>query len=200
MQEKNVLPLARIMGITDKNFPTIRAIKFDRKTNKIHKFKMDKEKDIEKSDIEHFMVAMISNKVKEYFKEEPVPKTQHPIVKKVVRENFEEIVMDESKHVVVAFRTDWCEHCKEIDTCFDDIKRELNSDVKDVIFGNFNYEKNDIDIEIKSFPTVYLYKKGQKETPIVYDAMRDYEVLLNWLEDELGRTLYVRKMPEELKK
>ena len=110
--------------------------------------------------------------------------------------------MDPTKHVVVAFRTDWCEHCKEIDKCFEDIKKELKKDIHDIIFAKVNYDENDFDFEIKSFPTVYIYKKDLKEKPIHYEGMRDYEVLLNFLEDQLGdkRSLYEKKMPEELSK
>lgn len=71
--------------------------------------------------------------------------------------------MDPTKHVVVSFKTDWCNHCKEIDTCYKDIKKELHSNVKDIVFAKVNYDANDLDIEIKSFPTVYIYFKGKKD-------------------------------------
>ena len=75
----------------------------------------------------------------------------------------------------------------------------MNSDVHDLVFAKMNFDKNDIDgLKLDSFPTVYLYKKDDKENPINYDAMRDYEVILNFLEDKLGRSLYVRKMSEEV--
>ena len=91
--------------------------------------------------------------------------------------------MDPTKDVIVAFKTDWCSHCKEIDNCFNDIKRELYSSVNDLIFGTVDFDENDLDIEITSFPTILLYKKNDKQNPIKYEGMRDYEVLLNWIEE-----------------
>lgn len=43
--------------------------------------------------------------------------------------------------------------------------------------------------------------KNDKENPILYDMIRDEEVLFNFLEKNLPgkRTLYNRKMPESLK-
>lgn len=59
------------------------------------------------------------------------------------------------------------------------------------MFATADYDENDFDLEITQFPTVQLYKKDDKQNPVNYDGMRDYEVLLNWLEDQFkGRSLY----------
>lgn len=42
-------------------------------------------------------------------KEEPVLEHEkNYLFKKIVRGNFEEVVFDKNKHVLVAFVTDWC--------------------------------------------------------------------------------------------
>ena len=136
-------------------------------------------------------------------KEEPILEHEkNYLFKKIVRGNFEEVIFDKNKHVLVAFVTDWCKHCKEIKPAFNEIKTILKDDVKDIVFGIINVDKNDIDINFKNFPTIYFYKKGQKDKPVNYDGMRDAEVILNFIETELGgnRAIYNRKMPEELKK
>ena len=55
--------------------------------------------------------------------------------------------MDRSKHVVLAFTTEWCEHCKEVDKAFNDIKKEIKSD--EIVFAKVDYDKNDLDVLIR---------------------------------------------------
>jgi len=80
-----------------------------------------------------------------FFLGEEVPRNYDPIFKKVVRDNFEKVVMDPYKHVVISYVTEWCEHCKEIKKMYKDIKTNLNSNVKDIVFAKVNYDKNNIE-------------------------------------------------------
>ena len=50
-----------------------------------------------------------------------------------------------------------------------------------MIFGVSNYDENDFDFTIESFPSIWIYKIGKKNYPIEYDGMRDYEVILDFL-------------------
>ena len=117
-----------------------------------------------------------------------------------MRDNYEKVVNDAYKHVIIAFVTDWCEHCKEVTKMYEDVKKNLNDDVTDIVFAKANPDKNDFGFRLKNFPTIRLYKKDDKVNFIEYDMIRDYEVLLNFLEEKLGRTLYQKKMPEEMVK
>lgn len=51
--------------------------------------------------------------------------------------------MDNTKHVVVAFRTDWCKHCSEIDKMYKNFERDLLKDNRDIILGTFDYDYNE---------------------------------------------------------
>ena len=41
---------------------------------------------------------------------------------------------------------------------------------------------NEVDgVSIKGFPTIKLFKRGQKDTPIDYDGEREVEGFITWL-------------------
>jgi hypothetical protein len=61
--------------------------------------------------------------------------------------------------------------------------------------------RNDLDLNISTFPTILIYPKHDKKNPIKYDMIRDYDVLLNFLEErKLGEGIYEKPVPEGLKR
>lgn len=145
--EDNAVALMRILGVKEEQFPVVRIVETNKAKKSIQKYKPLTE-EVTFQNIKNTLVKFLQKEIGEYFKAEKVPSYQHPLVKKVVRDNFQEIVMDPTKNVIIAFKTDWCEHCKEIDKCFEDVKKELHKDVKDFVFATVNYDDNDLNLEI----------------------------------------------------
>lgn len=76
------------------------------------------------------------------------------------------------------------------------IRTNLKEEVKDIIFATMHYDKNDMDFEIKSFPKIMIYKKNDKENPIEYDMIREYDVLLEFLGKKVNWNLFDKPKPE----
>ena len=191
-KEVNAETLANLIAIEE--LPAVRILGFGNGT--FLKYKPD---DLTKASLTKFIENAIADKNEVFYKKEAIPKKQG-FVKKVVRDNYKKIVLKSKKHVFVAFTTDWCEHCKEVDTAFSDVKKNILPEEKNtVIFAKANYSKNDFDIVIKSFPTIYLFKKGNKKNPIEYDLIRDWEVMLDFIGEKINKRLFTRVMPEEVK-
>jgi len=62
-----------------------------------------------------FMKQINAGKAKAHVKSAPVPKDDKGPVKTVVGSNFDRVVLDESKDVLIEFYAPWCGHCK---VCF----------------------------------------------------------------------------------
>ena len=58
------------------------------------------------------MQDFVDGKVKPSIKSEPIPEKREGPVTVIVAHNYEEIVMDEEKDVLVEFYAPWCGHCK----------------------------------------------------------------------------------------
>ena len=59
-----------------------------------------------------FVKDFVDGKISPSIKSEPVPDKQEGPVTVIVANNYKDIVMDDSKDVLVEFYAPWCGHCK----------------------------------------------------------------------------------------
>ena len=80
---------------------------------------------------------------------------------KLTKENFDEIVRNPQKPVLVDFWADWCGPCKMLGP----VVEELSNETDDVVFAKVNVdEEPDLAgaFGIMSIPTLILFKNGEK--------------------------------------
>ncbi len=79
----------------------------------------------------------------------------------LTKENFDEIVRNPEKPVLVDFWADWCGPCKMLGP----VVEELSNETDDVVFAKLNVD-SEPDIAgafgIMSIPTLILFKNGEK--------------------------------------
>lgn len=68
--------------------------------------------DISEKAIGEFLDDFVSGEVEPSIKSEPIPEKQEGPVTVIVAKNYDDIVLDESKDVLVEFYAPWCGHCK----------------------------------------------------------------------------------------
>jgi protein disulfide isomerase len=119
----------------------------------------------------------------------PFLKSQAPIENKgsmveVVGTNFEELVLDESKDVLIMYYAPWCGHCKKLKPTWDDLAEEYK-DNADLVIAKFDQTMNEAakGWPIKSFPTLIFYGKDNKEG-LLYEGPRELEAFKSYLQDK----------------
>lgn len=81
-------------------------------TVKNQKFPYSQSQKINEKNIGKFVEDFVSGKVEPSIKSEPVPEKQDGPVTVVVAKNYQEIVMDDDKDVLIEYYAPWCGHCK----------------------------------------------------------------------------------------
>ncbi|KZS88103.1 protein disulfide isomerase [Sistotremastrum niveocremeum HHB9708] len=103
--------------------------------------------------------------------------------------NFDEVVMDETKDVLVAFTASWCGHCKAMKPAYEKTSVNFLPETNCVI-ANFeaDADKNiplSQKYEIGSFPTLKFFSKGNK-VPEDYNGGRTEEDFTEFLNSKCG--------------
>nr|QMV80793.1 protein disulfide isomerase 2 [Clitoria ternatea] len=144
------------------------------------KFPFDQEKEITAETIGNFVSQYVDGKIEPNIKSEPIPESQDGPVKVVVAKNFDEIVMDDSKDVVLEFYAPWCGFCKALTPKYNilgQLYKDANLSDK-VTIAKIDATANDFSQNIDGFPTIMLFKAGDKQNPITYDGDREVEELV----------------------
>ncbi len=165
---------------TDK-FPSF-AIQ-DIKNNK--KFPFDQETEITHDAIAKFVDDFSAGKIEPSVKSEPVPENQDGPVSIVVAKNYDDIVLDDKKDVLVEFYAPWCGHCKALAPKYDELGQLYkDSEFKDkVVIAKVDATLNDVPDEIQGFPTIKLFVAGDKKNPVTYNGARTVEDLIAFIKE-----------------
>jgi protein disulfide-isomerase A1 len=154
-------------------------------TVKNQKFPFDQEKKITKDAIAKFADDYSAGKVEPSIKSEPVPENQDGPVSIIVAKNYEQIVLDDAKDVLVEFYAPWCGHCKALSPKYDQLGEAYkNSEFKDkVVIAKVDATANDVPDEISGFPTIKLFPAGKKSEPVTYNGARTVEDLIEFIKE-----------------
>jgi protein disulfide-isomerase A1 len=153
-------------------------------TVKNQKFPYSQDLKISHESIDKFVQDFVDGKIEPSIKSEPVPETQEGPVYTIVAKNYEAIVMDDTKDVLVEFYAPWCGHCKALAPKYEDLAglyfRDADKSSK-VIIAKVDATANDVPDEIQGFPTIKLFPAGGKSAPITYSGDRSIEDLAKFV-------------------
>jgi protein disulfide-isomerase A1 len=169
--------LAEYIGVTSKDLPTVRIADT---RNDLLKFNMQGE--ITEENVLKFIDDWETGKLRATFKSEEIPEKQENEVVVVVGKSFEQVVLDDSKDVLVEFYAPWCGHCKKLTPIYEELAKKLKHN-KSLVIAKVDATANEVEgVNIKGFPTIKFWAGGKKSNPIDYDGDRTVEGFMTWLE------------------
>jgi protein disulfide-isomerase A1 len=173
--------LAEFVGIGENQLPAIRILdpaagmkKFAYEGN-VHELTLDH--------LKTFLDDFKAGKLVAHFKSAEIPVQDKDYVE-VVGKTFHQIVMDPTKEVFVKYYAPWCGHCKKLAPIWEELATETKG-ASDLIIAKFDATANEADgVEIRGYPTLKFYPKGENKKAIDYDGERDLESFKNWLREK----------------
>jgi protein disulfide-isomerase A1 len=145
----------------------------------------------------------IAGKLKPSIKSEDVPENQEGPVTIVVAKNYDEIVLDDEKDVLVEFYAPWCGHCKALAPKYDELGALYfgkSSFGDKVTIAKVDATANDVPDEIQGFPTIKLYPAGKKDAPVEYKGDRTIDDLIKFVRDNGTHGIDGNASKEKVKK
>jgi len=116
-------------------------------------------------------------------KSEELPADNSGPVKTVVAKNFDEIVNDPTKDVLVEFYAPWCGHCKALAPTFEEVGKAVQS-IPSVVIAKIDATANDVNptLNIRGFPTIKFFPANNKNEPVEYEGDRTKEDFIEFLQ------------------
>lgn len=129
--------------------------------------------DVTLDKIKAFGEDFIEDKLKPFFKSDPVPESNDGDVKIVVGNNFDEIVLDESKDVLLEIYAPWCGHCQSLEPTYNKLATHLRG-IESIVIAKMDGTTNEHPrAKSDGFPTLLFFPAGNKSfDPITVDTDR----------------------------
>jgi len=171
------------------------------RTAKGDKYVMTEEFTRDGKALERFLQDYFDGNLKRYLKSEPIPENNDGPVKTLVAENFDSIVNDDSKDVLIEFYAPWCGHCKSLEPKYKELGEKLSND-PNIVIAKMDATANDVPspYEVRGFPTIYFSPAGQKLSPKKYEGGREVSDFLSYLKKEAANPVIAEDEPKKKKK
>ena len=130
------------------------------------------------------MADFVAGKLEPSIKSEPIPEKQEGPVTVVVAHNYQSLVIDNDKDVLLEYYAPWCGHCKTLAPKYEELAGLYKGHEDKVIIAKVDATANDVPEEIAGFPTIKLFKgKDKKGAPVDYTGQRTIEDLIEFIRD-----------------
>eukprot|EP00698_Gefionella_okellyi_P019194 TRINITY_DN5853_c0_g1_i1.p1 TRINITY_DN5853_c0_g1~~TRINITY_DN5853_c0_g1_i1.p1 ORF type:complete len:358 (-),score=99.23 TRINITY_DN5853_c0_g1_i1:33-1106(-) len=103
-------------------------------------------------------------------------------------DNFDKIVMDDTKDVIVEFYAPWCGHCKSFMPEYERVAAALKGE-SDVVISQIDADKyRDVGgrFGVQGFPTIKFFPKGGKQSPEDVTAGRTSQAFVDYVNEKTG--------------
>ncbi|KAL6952694.1 Protein disulfide isomerase-like 1-4 [Sarracenia purpurea var. burkii] len=144
--------------------------------------------------IKSFAEDFLEDKLKPFYKSDPIPQTNDGDVKIVVGDNFDEIVLDESKDVLLEIYAPWCGHCQALEPIYNKLAKHLRA-IDSLVIAKMDGTTNEHPrAKADGFPTLLFFPAGNKSfDPISADTDRTVVAFYKFLKKHASIPFKLKK-------
>ncbi|KAI3929029.1 hypothetical protein MKX01_029558 [Papaver californicum] len=146
--------------------------------------------------IKTFGKDFLERKLPPFYKSDPVPEINDRDVKIVVGKNFDEIVLDESKDVLLEIHAPWCEHCRELEPTYNELAKQLRG-INSIVIAKMDGSSNEHPrVKVEAFPTFFFFRAGNKNSdPITIDGNGSIDEIVKYLKKHASIPFKTQQKP-----
>merc|ERR1712151_800894 len=171
--------LGDFLGVTKDDMPSLRLID---PSEGMTKYIWDGDvANLSTDIIKQYIADFKDKKLEPHLKSEEIPAEQGALTV-VVGKEWEKIVKDETKDVLVKYYAPWCGHCMALAPTWDSLGEDVK-DIEDLIIAKFDATANEVaGLEIRGYPTLKFYPKDNKDG-VDYGGDRELDDFKKWLSE-----------------
>ncbi|XP_026403136.1 protein disulfide isomerase-like 1-4 [Papaver somniferum] len=146
--------------------------------------------------IKAFGKDFLEGKLPPFYKSDPIPEINDRDVKIVVGKNFDEIVLDESKDVLLEIHAPWCEHCQKLEPTYNELAKQLRG-INSIVIAKMDGSTNEHPrVKVEAFPTFFFFRAGNKNSdPITIDGSVSIDEITKYLKEHASIPFKARQKP-----
>jgi len=151
----------------------------DLKSNK--KYKKEESK-FSPEGLQELLQNYLDGKIEAHIKSQPIPDSNDDDVKVVVAKNFDSIVLDTTKDVLLEAYAPWCGHCKQLEPKFNKLGNEMKN-YDSVVIAKIDATANELPtaFEVQGFPTIFFVPANNKAKPMKYEGPREVKDFVSFI-------------------
>jgi len=135
------------------------------------------------------------------FKSQPIPTRQDGPWTVVVAKNFDQVVLDPTKDVLINFYREDCPYCRALSPVWDKLGNlyKKQGHTNHLVVAAVEASKNELATRPMYVPYIMLYKAGDKSNPVIYEGNRSIEDFVQFVKNHstLGIDANAAATPEE---
>ncbi|KAI3721418.1 hypothetical protein L2E82_32429 [Cichorium intybus] len=198
MEDEDACELAE--GYFRINGDAPKVIAFTDNKDSAHSRKFLMEGELTLNNIKSFGENFLVDNLKPFYKSDPIPEMNDGDVKIVVGNNFDEIVLDESKDVLLEIYASWCPYCQALEPTYNKLAKHLRG-VDSLVIAKMDGTTNENPrAKCVGFPTLLFFPAGNKSVdPITLYTDRTVKAFYKFLKQHAAIPFKLQK-PESTQK
>lgn len=137
------------------------------------------------SNLRAFIEQYKNDELMPFIKSAEPPADNDGPVKIIVGKEFKDIVLDETKDVLIEFYAPWCGHCKSLEPIWEELGTTLKGD-PNIIIAKMDATANHPPkyFQYQGFPTIFWVGMDQKLYPKKYEGSRTVDAFIEFIKNE----------------
>jgi len=186
-------PVMNFFGLKEADAPVL--VGFEMAKNRKYRL----HEDLSEKSITKFAKGLLDGSVQPEYKSAAIP--DEPTdggVTVVVGKNFDEIVKNKDKDVLLEVYAPWCGHCKALEPVYKKLAKRF-AKVDSVVIAKMDGTENEhADVDVKGFPTILFFPADAEKKPVSFEGGdRSLKALTKFIKKNAKKTF---ELPKKTKK